>query len=95
VVESTFADTWTDYFVTTGIHSPKKYPKEPFRWAGDWPVKNHALPSVANTFPNSTVGPTGTGTAVTINPMYQTAPSIPLSDFATSFYPTLSTSSCQ
>lgn len=27
--------------VNTGIHSPKKYPNEPFRWAGDYPVSNH------------------------------------------------------
>lgn len=27
--------------VNTGIHSPKKYEKEPFRWAGDYPVRNH------------------------------------------------------
>lgn len=29
------------YFINTGIHSPRKYPNEPFRWAGDYPVSNH------------------------------------------------------
>jgi hypothetical protein len=29
-----------NHFVTTGIRSPKKYPKEPFRWASDNPAAN-------------------------------------------------------
>jgi subtilisin family serine protease len=28
-------------FVNTGCHSPRKYPNEPFRRAGDYPVSNH------------------------------------------------------
>lgn len=45
---------WTDgtanLFVTTGIHSPKKYPKEPFRWAGDYPAANPRLQSTSGSF---------------------------------------------
>lgn len=29
-----------NHFATTGIRSPKKYPKEPFRWASDNPAAN-------------------------------------------------------
>jgi hypothetical protein len=29
--------------INTGLHSSKKFPKEPFRWAGDYPVKNHEV----------------------------------------------------
>lgn len=33
----------TDCFISTGIHSPDKYPAEPFKWAKDHPAKNHAI----------------------------------------------------
>ncbi|KAL1853997.1 hypothetical protein Daus18300_011587 [Diaporthe australafricana] len=29
--------------INTGIHSPLKYEKEPFRWAGDYPISNHDI----------------------------------------------------
>ncbi|KAI9703551.1 MAG: hypothetical protein M1820_005855 [Bogoriella megaspora] len=41
-----------NYMVNTGIHSPKKYPKEPFRWARDHPYQNHAVDSLQTTDTN-------------------------------------------
>ena len=56
-----FPSSQDNYFVTTGIHSPKKYPKEPFRWAGDWPVKNHQVNNVyTGNVRSETVAPSST-----------------------------------
>ncbi|KAF2163842.1 hypothetical protein M409DRAFT_56957 [Zasmidium cellare ATCC 36951] len=38
-VVSGFPSGTTTYLINTGIHSPKKYPKEPFRWGKDHPSK--------------------------------------------------------
>lgn len=38
-----FPDGTTDLFINTGIHSPRKWPAEPFRWAHDNPAKNHDI----------------------------------------------------
>ena len=35
-----FSPPTKNFFATSGIRSPKKYPKEPFRWAGDNPAAN-------------------------------------------------------
>ena len=80
-VVSGFTDT-TEHFITTGIHSPRKYPKEPFRWAGDYPQKNHIVLNV--TIPSGS-----------ISPQSATVPSVPASDYATSFsgYVTVMTTS--
>nr|POE93446.1 hypothetical protein CFP56_19458 [Quercus suber] len=36
-------DFCTAYLINTGIHSPKKYPNEPFRWGRDGPHKPQAV----------------------------------------------------
>lgn len=36
----------SNYFINTGIHSPQKYPAEPFRWAREDPPKNHDIDNV-------------------------------------------------
>ncbi|KAK3718636.1 serine protease [Vermiconidia calcicola] len=41
--------TKNNLFINTGIHSKKKYDNEPFRWAGDWPMKNHEVDNEAVT----------------------------------------------
>lgn len=39
----------TSYLINTGIHSPRKWPKEPFRWAGEHPVWNHNVDVLVTT----------------------------------------------
>lgn len=39
----------TSYLINTGIHSPRKWPKEPFRWAGENPVWNHNVDVLVTT----------------------------------------------
>jgi len=55
-ITSGFAST-SDFFVTSGIHSPQKYPNEPFRWAGDWPVDEIQTLGVPTEIPVDTSTP--------------------------------------
>jgi hypothetical protein len=43
ISDTGFDDVTSNLFINTGIHSPKKKPTEPFKYAGDNPVKNHNI----------------------------------------------------
>jgi hypothetical protein len=73
------ANIFTDHFVTTGIHNPAKFPKEPFRWAGDFPSENQIF-----------INASTSGTS--IRPMTQTPLTVPLSDMATTIFTEMATS---
>jgi hypothetical protein len=61
----------TNVFVNTGIHSPKKYDAEPFRWAGDNPVKNHDIGFQEMTASPPTLSPITTYTQTTKTRTYK------------------------
>lgn len=52
--------TTNNLFVTTGIHSPAKYPKEPFRWAGDYPLRDPQILEGTSSFSTDEVSATPT-----------------------------------